>query len=177
MVREFLALFFQLRLDTGQELRPLDDKALVNASANLPRLVKGGHGKGELAPLHGGELRLRPDPHPDRGGRVVGHVQAGAHRALVRGQVPPHRLNGGVFHQGDHPRGGEHRHQPGARRLGGVVLGDHSLGAAPPSSFNGHCHSSILFDASIIHHFKNIFKPFFLNLLPPLGIMGKTRKK
>ena len=128
----------QLGLRLGQELRRLDDKALVGAPADLAGLVVGGHIEGDLLAVHGGDLGLGPDLHADGGGGGVGHVQMGAHGALVLGQIG-HKAGGrGVFHQGDHIRGGEHGHKAGADGVGGVLAGDDGVGAALQANFDRH---------------------------------------
>ena len=108
----------------------------MGSPADLLRLVIGGDGESELPALHGGDLRLRPHLHADGGGGVVGDVQPDAHSALVRGKLGLDGVDGGVFHQGNHIRGGKYRHQPRAHRLGGVFLGDHGFGAALHAGFD-----------------------------------------
>src|SRR5699024_10167790 len=112
----------------------LDHKPLVDALADGAGVVKGGDGEGELAAVHGGELRLGPHLHAHGGGGVVAHVQVGAHGALPLVQAGLDGVDGGVLHQGDHLGGGEYRQQAAAHGGGGVLLGDHALGAAPGSN-------------------------------------------
>ena len=110
----------------------------MGALADGAGLVVGGDGKGELAAVHGGDLRLGPYLHPYGGGGVVAHVQPGAHGALPLLQGGLGGVDGGVLHQGDHLGSSEHGQQAAAHGGGGVLIVDHARGAALASYSNGH---------------------------------------
>ena len=94
--------------------------------------------KHEPAALDLLERGLGHDPAADRGGGEVVELDPHARRGLPSARCPSTALTVASSHEGDDPRGGEHRHVAGGHRDGGVVVGDGQLDAGSQAGFDGH---------------------------------------
>ena len=85
------------------------------------------------------------DVHADGRRRVVRHVELRADAALAFLKTVGNGVAGGVFHQGDHIRRGEHRQRAGADRSRGIFRRHDGGSGADGANGNGHGYRLLYF--------------------------------